>query len=740
MGASSDSNEKPEKIHDLEEIKKLPNDQYTCTECSLVPEILNIDYEFNQIEFKCKIHGTKKLSLKDYFIESAQFSYFSFRCNECKQFQKDFIMNQNISIEEHELLLNEIMFKYCYQCKKTLCPNCSKKHSHKKFLLPVNQLNNKCNMHYSEENYNFYCITCAENICNDTRDTTHKDHFIEVLAKLHPKEEDINIIMSKNNLIKKNIELLEYLYKINNTIIKTYEISKCNYFHNLNIGHLKDSIHNSFVKFEENLSSLFYKLNNIQKSHLHKVGKKFNIKLTGNENKLNLSHKNLEINDLQILEGLKFPFLEELSLQNNNINTIDILNIMEIPNVRWINLSYNKISDISNLKTISLKIQKLEKINLKSNNLENIDVFMEDLFPNIQEINVQNNENINFKTKTAKNIIKKYKNILIYELSEEEKQKDLLYLFNERFENKYTIDEIKINLNGRYMDDDGLKIFTEIHFSKLKEIDFGYNNIKSLNYLQNAINPDLEILNLSNNNISDITSLQRLNFKNLRILNLSNNKISDINIFEQVYFPGLEELYLSSNCIKSIDVLGKFNFEKLTKLCFSNNKISDISILERLKANDLEELYLNINQITDIKILRKLSCNKLQKLYLGQNYINDISILDKVNFPNLKKLDLSKNQISDISVFSRTKFIDLQKLYLSENKIVDINVFGNVNFAQIQELYLNMNEISDISVFERIKFYQLYGLYLSDNKIDFTFENNKNILEKLKVIVKNLNI
>ena len=51
-----------------------------------------------------------------------------------------------------------------------------------------------------------------------------------------------------------------------------------------------------------------------------------------------------------------------------------------------------------------------------------------------------------------------------------------------------------------------------------------------------------------------------------------------------------------------------------------------------------------------------------------------------------------------------------------------------------------MNEINDISVFERIKFYQLYGLYLSNNRIDLSFENNKNIIEKLKIIVKNLNI
>jgi len=51
-----------------------------------------------------------------------------------------------------------------------------------------------------------------------------------------------------------------------------------------------------------------------------------------------------------------------------------------------------------------------------------------------------------------------------------------------------------------------------------------------------------------------------------------------------------------------------------------------------------------------------------------------------------------------------------------------------------------MNEINDISVFERIKFYKFYGLYLSNNRIDLSFENNKNIIEKLKIIVKNLNI
>ena len=131
-----------------------------------------------------------------------QYSYFSFKCAQCNKTQKDFIVENQNSIEENKSFYNDIIFNYCYDCKKRLCPTCSKKHSHKKSLLPVNQLNNKCNEHFNEDNYNFYCITCAENICNNTRETIHKDHFIEVLVKLNPKEENINMIMSKNNLIK----------------------------------------------------------------------------------------------------------------------------------------------------------------------------------------------------------------------------------------------------------------------------------------------------------------------------------------------------------------------------------------------------------------------------------------------------------------------------------------------------------------------------------------------------------
>ena len=55
MGTSSDL--KSKKVFDY---RALPNDQYVCTDCNNIPEIINVDYDEGIITFKCKTHGTKK--------------------------------------------------------------------------------------------------------------------------------------------------------------------------------------------------------------------------------------------------------------------------------------------------------------------------------------------------------------------------------------------------------------------------------------------------------------------------------------------------------------------------------------------------------------------------------------------------------------------------------------------------------------------------------------------------------
>ena len=82
MGASAPPIHK--KIEsDIDTIRSIPNDQYTCSECPMVPEILNIYYNTNEIEFCCQAHGIKKLSLRDYFLSENKFIYSNIECQIC---------------------------------------------------------------------------------------------------------------------------------------------------------------------------------------------------------------------------------------------------------------------------------------------------------------------------------------------------------------------------------------------------------------------------------------------------------------------------------------------------------------------------------------------------------------------------------------------------------------------------------------------------------------------------------
>ena len=85
--------------------------------------------------------------------------------------------------------------------------------------------------------------------------------------------------------------------------------------------------------------------------------------------------------------------------------------------------------------------------------------------------------------------------------------------FNKIYKTNFEDTDIKeLNLNGRNLGNEGLKILVKIKFKELNK------------------------LNLSRNNISDINILKKVDFKELKELNLSGNQITDINILEKVDF------------------------------------------------------------------------------------------------------------------------------------------------------------------------------------------------------------
>ena len=130
------------------------------------------------------------------------------------------------------------------------------------------------------------------------------------------------------------------------------------------------------------------------------------------------------------------------------------------------------------------------------------------------------------RNKRKLNIIKYNKRILIRLNINKEQFENYIILkqFNEKYNtNIEDIDIKQLNLEDKYIGNEGLKILFKIEFKELKE------------------------LNLSNNEISDINILEKFNFKELNILDLSMNKISNINILEKFNFNELKELDLSKN-------------------------------------------------------------------------------------------------------------------------------------------------------------------------------------------------
>ena len=151
MGTSAPTHKRniantPAKINDVPEgndFHDCPTDQYLCTMCRNVPELVNIFTDIGSVEFKCKEHGTIILTVKQYFekMRNSEFTYYNFRCSNCHQIQKIILKN----LKE----LKDGIFKFCYICRKIYCQECCTKTNvhpnfHNESCINVNEMNTRC--------------------------------------------------------------------------------------------------------------------------------------------------------------------------------------------------------------------------------------------------------------------------------------------------------------------------------------------------------------------------------------------------------------------------------------------------------------------------------------------------------------------------------------------------------------------------------------------------------------------
>ncbi len=566
----------------------ISKDQYCCTQCELPPEILFDTEEVDTIKIKCKLHGTKEFLINDYLQLMSKNTYHYYKCGLCqKNNQKNF---------------EDQTFKFCYHCKKILCPKCLMDHKsyreHKKIFFS-NEMNIRCEKHLGEK-YNMFCYDCDKSICIKCSENDHKNHFIIYLKELYPPRnaiDKINLTIDDlkrelNNLLKK-VEYINNVILLNELILYTYEKYENNYHHIINVSNLYKSLTNT-NKNGNIVSNIFNcddKITpNSPKPFLNLSINKFYLKIA-NKNMKNLnsvkraSMKNIKMKKMKakydVNNGLK-PLTKEKSIYNFNKK----YNLNITPDNTQILLSHLKIDDKDFKLLCSFNFSNLSKIYLSENNITNI---------------------------TPLTFIKSQK------LEE-------LYLDNNNITN---IDAL------RY-----------INLTSLKDLILYCNEISSIDVLAGLSFSNLVQLNLYKNKVSNIDSLSKIKMPNLKILHLGFNKITNIDVLEKVDFPELISLNLNRNEISSIDVLEKVNFKKLESLDFFDNKISDIDVLSKVCFPSLKYLNFWINNIKNIQLLSKANFPKLEKLNLSNNNISDISSVINFKFPLLKELNFQYNKIN----------------------------------------------------------------------------------------------
>lgn len=505
----------------------IPNDQYLCPFCDEIPELVNIHTDNGTVVFKCrcKLNEEQIVPIDRYFkILSDSNTYFKSVCCICNKLQKNYRKKE--------------VFQYCYVCKKDYCNECFQKvenhpKSHFNQWIPINSKNTRCLEHYKEGPYTSFCLDCHLNVCNEYSTKIHREHKKISFFKIEPKKK---IILEKNRI-------LANIIKFNELILNTYESFPDNYFHNINVANLAESIiaensrepkvlENAFKNLEANIK--------IRNKAIEEFNKKFKMSLKGNEEELSLQNIGLKDSDFRLLSKINFSNLKDLNLSYNQIKDISSIKNLETSNLKYLNFNHNNIEDIGVLE--SLNLTSLIELQLQNNNLKSVSSLLNSEMPSLKLLRIEGNNDLDRSLNDFKKVIKKFTKQIIYVVKT-----------YEDFNKKY---DVKISEESKDID--------------LRDSRKGNDILKDL-YLLNSNYDKLSSLYLYNCEIDDITLLSRISFKNLEILDLSDNNIKNIEILAKLKCKKLVQLYLDDNKISYITPLKYMKSLKIVSI--KNNKI-----------------------------------------------------------------------------------------------------------------------------------------------------------------------
>ena len=689
-----------EPLFDL--FKKVPNDQYTCTECKLVPEIIDINFSKDIIIINCFEHGKNELKINEYFEKEFKNLYYNDKCEYGEREQKNHLDN---------------IFCYCPKCKVYMCQSCNRNHNHQFSVINIDELNNKCHSHL--KNYTKYCKYCNNHFCNSDKKCQHPNEFIKT-----PKENELEKL---RNLRNKYF----YIYKLLDTIITTYEKHPSNYFSSLNIINL------SKKKEENNNEGLLKKVEILETKIMSILNDKLNIELNGDEKILNLNDKDIRNKYFDLLCLIPFKKLQEINLRNNNISNIKSLENIDWPKLKKLDLSFNKIEKINVCKDLAKNCKEIEYINLSNNEIKNADVFKEEIFRKIKKINLENNKLIKADFKEIKNIIldsisSHNKFNLIYKL---DKSNNIIKLFGEKFiENNINNFKIRINNEEKELfeyykinDDNNNEEYLNIELINI-------NDINNLSFMFHECSllfslPDIDQLDISN--VKDISYLFYGCSSLCNISEISKWDTSNVNDMRNLF----------SNCLSllSLPDISKWNISNVNNInsmffkCLKLSSLSDISNWNTSNVNDMGYLFYKCTSLEYLPDISKWNvsnvkfivyffyeCASLKELpdiskWTTSNFTNIVYMFNGLNLISLK--DISKWDISNVTTM---KGLFANCVHLKT--LPDISKWKTSNVKDMSEMFLKCSSLfslPDISQWDTSKV---------NSKVDMFYMCNKDII------------
>ena len=596
-------------------IRGIPKDQYSCTKCKSVPEIKNIDFITGTLLLNCpNEHGEIRINIGEYFKQEFPHLYYSSKCN-LGGFQYNHFPT---------------LFAFCTKCNDTFCPDCTNiditNKRHKAYHIKVNELTNKCPIHFID--FNRYCFKCEKNLCLEC-----KCEHSEKIQIPKPDKNHIDKLKEKKKRLEQKMQLQENLIKFLDTVIETWEKHPLNYYHSTNIENLANCIDLNEGEADANLEAL-NKLDHLEKKFQNTISEYLNIKLkvdfTGK--KINLNGKDLKNEDFKLLSYLELPNAEEIDLSHNKISDTSPLKNLKSPNLKKIDLSYNNIQGIHSIKK---------------------DVLEPKLFPVLIEIKLDHNEKILKKDiEEIKNLLKITfikESELEYELDKSEKQ---IRLFGENFFKKNQ-NKCKIKINDNSEKEKIIEFYKYDQYKEEKKI------LKITLFMKNDVT-DISGMFLNCKALKKIISIFDIN---------SNTNINDISEL----FGGCTSLRELPDSISTWDTSKIENMEGIFYECQSLNYLPDISKWNTSKVNNMMSIF---NRCTTLRSLPDISkWNTKSVTNMSNMFINCSSLTEiprGISGWDTTKVTTMKKMFKGCTLIKKDKRPDISKWHIPSDSKNDM--------------------------------------------------------------------